>query len=535
MNSSNTTFLNKATKHQCNTCSAPGGHSNCRSTIWQAMKCIGKNIIAACIFLLFYSTASAEKVFDFSATCQRAYQQINSLKLDSGEQLVDQARKENPDNLIPEILDSYIDFYILFFKEDPKDYDRLIGHFGDRLDKIEDGPDASPFYNFCRTTIYMQRACVEIKFGKQWSAGWDFRKAFALVKQNKKDFPSFVLNNVFYGPMLVAAGTIPDGYKWMAGLFGIKGSIKDGINVIQQLIASQDSYAKLFFNEVSFYYCYIMFYIQNDPEKVFRYIDQQKLDLVNNHLLAYMAANLAVNNKKNDLAASIIQKRNISKEYLDIAVWDFELAYTRLHHLQTNEAIYYFQNFNSEFKGKFYVKDALEKLSWCYYLQGNMKAAEATRKLVIEKGNTQSDADKQAYRAAKVGSWPNSLLLKARLLSDGGYSRDALDLLNGKSAVDFEKPEDKLEFAYRVGRIYDDLGRNDEAISMYLLAMRLGEGRTEYFAARSALQIACIYEKQGRKDLAISYFQQCINMKDHDYKDSLDQKAKAGIARCKGT
>ena len=70
---------------------------------------------------------------------------------------------------------------------------------------------------------------------------------------------------------------------------------------------------------------------------------------------------------------------------------------------------------------------------------------------------------------------------------------------------------------------------------MYLLAIRLGEGRTEYFAARSALQIAYIYEKEGKKDLAIRYFQQCINMKDHDYKDSLDQKAKAGIARCKGT
>ena len=499
------------------------------------LKPLLSKIIAVVACLLLYAGASAEKVFDFSLTCQRAYQQINSLKLDSGEQLVNQARKENPDNLIPEILDSYIDFYILFFNEDPKDYDRLMGHFSDRLDKLEEGPDNSPFYNFCRTTLYMQRACVEIKFGRQWSAGWDFRKAFALVKQNKKDFPSFVLNNVFYGPMLVAAGTIPDGYKWMAGLFGIKGSIKDGIAVIEQLVASQDSYARLFFNEVSFYYCYIIFYIQNDPDKVFRYVDQQKLDLVNNHLLAYMAANLAVNNKKNDLAASIIQKRNQSKDYLDISVWDFELAYTRLRRLQTNEAIYYFQQFNSEFKGKFYVKDALEKLSWCYYLQGNMKAAEATRKLVISKGNTQSDADKQADRAAKAGSWPNPLLLKARLLSDGGYSKEALELLNGKSAADFERPEDKLEFAYRVGRIYDDLGRNEEAVGMYLFAIRLGEGRTEYFAARSALQIAYIYEKEGKKDLAIRYFQQCINMKDHDYKDSLDQKAKAGIARCKGT
>lgn len=500
-------------------------------------QCFAKPV--GCLFLLIalfvFTGAKAEKVFDFSITCQRAYQNINCLKLDAGAQLVSQARKENPDNLIPEILDSYIDFYILFFNESQKDYDKLTPHFNERLGRIEEGPDNSPFYNFCRTVIYMQRACVEIKFGRQWSAGWDFRKAFNLVKENRKDYPSFVLNNLFYGPMQVAAGTIPDGYKWMAGLLGIKGSIKEGINIMQQFIASNDPYARLFFNEVSFYYCYILFYIQNDPDKVFRYIDQQKLDVVNNHLLAYMASNLAVNNKKNDLAASIIQNRNQSKEYLPVSVWDFEYAYTKLHHLETNEALAYFQRFVSSFEGKYYVKDALEKISWCYYLQGNMKAAEAARKLVISNGAAQSDADKQSLHTAKTGVWPNALLLKARLLNDGGYSKEALDLLAGKSAAEFEKPEEKLEFAYRVGRIYDDLGRYDEALRMYLLAIKLGEGRTEYFAARAALQIGYIYEKQGRKDNAISYFQKCIDMKNHDYKDSLDQKAKAGIARCKGS
>ena len=93
----------------------------------------------------------------------------------------------------------------------------------------------------------------------------------------------------------------------------------------------------------------------------------------------------------------------------------------------------------------------------------------------------------------------------------------------------------KLEFSYRVGRIYDDVGRDSEAVKMYLLAIQLGQNRTEYYAARAALQIGWIYEHQGRKDLAIKYYQQCMDMEDHDYKDSLDQKAKSGIARCEGS
>lgn len=482
-----------------------------------------------------FSSAKAEKVFDFNGTCQQAYQQISSLKINAGAQLVQQARKENPDNLIPEILDSYIDFYILFLNEDQVEYDKRMLHFDERLEKIEEGPDNSPFYNYCRTVVYMQKACVEIKFGRQWAAGWDFRKAFSLIKENKKAYPSFQLNNMIYGPMQVAAGTIPSGYKWLAGILGIKGSVKEGMLHMQQFLNNNDSMARLFFNEASFYYCYILFYVQNEPEKVFQYISQRKLDLVNNHLLAYMAANLALNQKKTEYAKQVILSRNQSPEYLDIAIWDFEMAYVKMQHLETSEAIQYFQRFFNKFRGKFYVKDAYEKLSWCYYLQGNITAAENVRKQVLQKGSLITDADKQAQKDAKSGAWPNVLLLKVRLLNDGGYNNEALALLHGKSAADFDKPEEKLEFAYRVGRIYDDIGRDEEAVKMYLSAIQLGENRTEYYAARAALQIGWIYERQGKKDTAIKYYIRCMDMEGHDYKDSLDQKAKAGIARCEGS
>jgi tetratricopeptide (TPR) repeat protein len=137
-------------------------------------------------------------------------------------------------------------------------------------------------------------------------------------------------------------------------------------------------------------------------------------------------------------------------------------------------------------------------------------------------------------REAKNNYWPNNLLLKARLLSDGGYQLDALKLLAGKSSNDFSKESDKLEFAYRVARIYDEMGKKEEAIKYYLIAIKIGENRPEYFAARAALQIGQIYENRGEKQLAIQYYERCISMDDHEYKDTLDQRAKSGIARCKG-
>jgi len=499
------------------------------------MKAVFKKTV--CCFLLFFSfcfAAIGNKVYDFNATCQEAYKEIISLRLANGQKLTALARQQNPDNLIPEMLDSYVDFFILFFNEDPAELKARKSHFDAHLDHLANGPSSSPFYNYCRSVVLIQRACVEIKFGERWSAGWDFRKAFSLIKDNRKRFPAFVPNNMVYGPMQVAAGTIPDGYKWLAGLFGIKGSISSGMALMQTVVNSNDVYAKMFFNEASFYYCYIMFYIQNKPEQVFKYISQRNLDLVNNHLLAYMAANLAVNNKMNEYARSIIQNKNDSPAYMQTPVWNFEMGYIQMRHLELEDATKNFEYFISHFNGKFYVKDACEKLSWCYYLQGNMTAANNARQMVLKKGNSETDADKQANKDAKSNKWPNALLLRARVLNDGGYNAQALALLENKTAKDFAKVEEQLEFTYRLARIYDDMENNDAAIKNYLSAISIGVNMTEYYASRAALQIAMIYEKQGNKQLAIEYYKKCLNMDEHDYKDSIDQKAKAGIARCTG-
>jgi tetratricopeptide (TPR) repeat protein len=125
-------------------------------------------------------------------------------------------------------------------------------------------------------------------------------------------------------------------------------------------------------------------------------------------------------------------------------------------------------------------------------------------------------------------------LLRARLLDDGGYFAEALAELRGVSVSEYSDPVDRCEYTYRLGRIYDGLGRNDEAILAYDSAIRAGEQLTAYYSARAALQAGYIFEKRGDKARAIGYFERCLSMRDHDYKNSLDQRAKAGIERCKG-
>ena len=415
-------------------------------------------ILALWMGSLYTNDGAAQKVYDFNNTCQQAYQEITKLKINAGMALIEKARQQNPDNLIPVLLESYADFYTLFLNEDPKEFAAHYSAFADRLALLQEGPKNSPFYLYCQSMVKLQKALVAVKFGKIWDGAWDFRKAYLLAKDNRKQFPDFLPNDFIYGSLQAVVGTIPKGYKWIAGLFGVRGSLTEGMKILRGFVNSNDSWAKTFSNDAAFMYPYLLFYLENKKEEAIAFIRQRKLDLVNNHLFAFMSANLAINNKQSDYAKNIILNRNKSEEYLKTSIWDFELGFTKVYHLETQEAEKYLERFLTTFKGKYYVRDAYQKLSWCYYLQGNMAKAEEARKSILTRGATDADADKQALKDAKSGKWPNILLLKARLLNDGGYAAEAAALLQGKTEDDFGKEEEKLEFAYRVARIYDDLG-----------------------------------------------------------------------------
>ncbi|MFM1840893.1 MAG: hypothetical protein RIR47_942, partial [Bacteroidota bacterium] len=285
-------------------------------------------------------------------------------------------------------------------------------------------------------------------------------------------------------------------------------------------------------NEALLVYPYLIMNFEGNKEKTFDFITKNNYDLKNNQMHAYMATNLYLNHQQSAKALAIVNGLNDSDAYLKLPFWQLEIGYANLNELKLDKAQKAFSEFIATFKGNFYIKDAYERLSWIAYLQGDMKKANAYRASVLKYGNQITDADKQAYQNAKSGQWPNPILLKARLLSDGGYQSQALYSLAGKTSIDFPSESEKTEFAYRLGRIYDLMGQDDQAIKFYNSAIEKGADLTDYFAARAALQIGLIYEQKNVFTKAIQYFNTCIEMKNHAFKNSLDQKAKSGIQRC---
>lgn len=493
-----------------------------------------KSFLLGLFLSITFSVTARQKVYDFNIRCQQAYDAIMQLRLDAGAALLAEEKKAHPDNLIPYFLENYADFFTLFFNEDPALYAQRKALRADRLARMEEGPTNSPYYLYTQAAIRFQWGMIRVKFSERWDAVWDVRKAYLLLKDNQKKFPQFLPNNMLAGSMQTVFGTIPEGYRWISNTLGMKGSIREGMQLVQQVIDSNTEVAKLFREEACYYYCYLKLFIENKPEDVWGFIQKYKLDTKNNYLFALMVANIAMNNQKATLGIKVLTERNDSVQYEEIPYVYYLLGQLKLCR-QDEDANVYLLKFVDRFKGKFYLKEGLQRLSWYYYLHGNMEAANKYRNMILSRGNTETDADKQALKDAKSGKWPHPLLLKARLLSDGGFFQDALKLLQTKKAADFGSMEEKLEYAYRLGRIYDEMGMDDNAITMYEVTVRTGANRPEYFAARASLQMGYIYEKRNDRTKARNCYQACLDMKGHDYKNSLDQRAKAGIQRLDGS
>ena len=484
-------------------------------------------------FLLFTANAvTAQQQYIWNEKSQQIYESITSLRIPEARKFIAIETKSNTNNLVNPMLESYADFYELFLNEDAAEYNKLKPQFEKRIRQFEAGPKNTPFYLYSLGLEYLHKSIAAIRFDETWDAAWDFRKAYYLFKDNRKTYPNFTPNDVYFGVMTSVVGTIPKGYQWIAKILGLNGKINEGNDLVLKYINSKDELSKRCRNEALLIYPYLLMNFEGNQKKAFAFIETTPYDFKKNQLHAYMATNLYLNHQHSSKALNIIQQMDNSTAYLPLPFWNLEMGYAFLNELKLDKAQKALTDFTQHFKGKFYVKDAYDRLSLIAYMQGDLKKADGYRKQVLSSGSQVTDADKQAFQNAKKGGWPHPLLLKARLLSDGGYQTQALTILAGKTSNDFTIDADKTEFAYRLGRIYDLMEQEETAIKYYKSAIEKGAHQPEYFAARAALQIGNIYEKMGQYSKAIEHYNQCIEMKEHAFKNSLDQKAKSGIQRC---
>ncbi|SDM25475.1 hypothetical protein SAMN05421813_108112 [Daejeonella rubra] len=480
------------------------------------------------VFLCFSQVAQAN--FDFNANCINAYQNILSLKLNTARILISAEKRKNPSNSIPYLLDNYVDYFSLMTTENKTDFERFKDRKSERISRIEKDDKGSPYYLFALAEINLQFALSRSRAKEYFTASIEVNRAYSQLQENAKKFPEFLPNQKNLGMINAVLGSIPDGMRKALSAFGIRGDTKTGIRMMESLIEKLpgSSYAH-FYDETVFYYSIIQTDIVPDPANYSKIMknteDMDRESLLRTYIRAY--AGVKMGNTRNSLVE--LNKKPSGPVYPSYPYLDYLSGIAKMQNLDPTAALS-FNTYLKGYKGVNLIKDTYLQLAWLELIRGNAKAYQYYVEEVKQKGYEFSGRDKQAMREVNYGI-PDIGLLKARLLSDGGNYERAMSQLSGKTTNDFKNLMYKIEFNYRMGRIYDLTSKNELALKYYQKAIDLGKNEPYYFASNSALRSGMIYEMNKNKIRAKQFYNVAINMKDHDYENSIENRAKEGLKR----
>jgi tetratricopeptide (TPR) repeat protein len=239
---------------------------------------------------------------------------------------------------------------------------------------------------------------------------------------------------------------------------------------------------------------------------------------------------MALKLNKNSIALKTLMNRPHHFTYEPFHLMSYYLGVSKLYKTDSS-AVLELKSFIHNYKGESYLKSAYEKLSWFYVINGDENQASYYKKKIAYVGKAINNEDKQASRYTQKVN-PHRIILKSRLLYDGGYYNEAYDLLNSFKVRQLTSSNEKAEFCYRKGRVLQKLGLIDRALIMYEACSLYAIQSKEYYGAYACLYLGDYYSKEGSSDLAIKFYTRSMSYsKNQEYVDSIHSRAKAGLKK----
>lgn len=485
------------------------------------------------LFLLSFSAGYAQD-FVWTPGLQSAYTDLQTLKIQSAQQRI--ARESATDG-VRIFLDDYADMLLLVTSDDDQLFAAKSEQESTRLDALKKLSDTSPWQRVLMAEVRLHWAFVKLKFGKEVSASWDVIRAYKLLSENQKRFPDFLPTYKSLGTLHIMIGSVPESYVWVAKLLGMQGNIRQGQQELQR--AQRDAVFGLEAQLIDLMVrAYVLKFTDADSQTLARLVSQNP----DNMLFHFFGATIEQKNGHGERALTYLLNRPVDKSYQPLPVIENILGDIYLQKGEYSKATSHFNQFLHTYRGHNFLKDSYYKLFLCHWLaspQDTRSSDSLTRNLlqkVLSVGRMTVESDKVAQKFAesslkKVPAQSQKVLMRARLASDGGFTDQALTYLRPYTEASFSTTAEKAEYTYRLGRIYQRRESPDSAIPYLTRALALSEPDQLSFGATAALQLGYIYQQKNDRTRARSFFQKALSFKQHEYKNSVDNKAKAGLSQ----
>ncbi len=485
------------------------------------------------LFFILLSTSSLKAEFVFNDNCIKAYQSIISLRLQEGQNILNTEKRANPKNSIPILLENYIDFFKVLTSETNESFEKFKTAKSTRIDLIEDDTQHnSPWYLYSIAELNLQSCINRFKYQEFVTGAYELQKAYKLLEENKKKFPNFLPNQKSFALLYGLVGLVPEQYKWALSTIGLKGNVQEGIEMLEELKQKIPNSSYSYFSaECIYFLSFIQMTVENNPN-IYETVIKNTANIPNTSLLkTYICSIVALRSGKGDEAIELLLNRPKSSAYINFYHLDYLLANAKLCRFD-NDAVNYFEYYLKNYTGNFNIKDSYLKIAWYYLLKGSIDKYNAYTSLCKVRGQAISERDKVAQMLASETHAPEINLLRARLLFDGGYYKKALDAITDKKLENIPLTVDKAEYLCRMGLIQRKLNNEEQAIIFFTACIAKGSELKYQYAASSAFNLGNIYEKRKQYSKAAHYYSLCTKMKNEEYKNGFESKAKAGLRRC---
>lgn len=471
--------------------------------------------------------------FAYSPDMREAYQRAMELKLSESAVLLAMIKENEPDNHLVFYIENYLDFIKVFVDEDKTVFDNLTKTKDKRLEILENNPVESPYYRYTQAEIKMHWAFLHLKFGEYYRAYSHIKSAYHLQQDNLEKYPHFIPSRKSLGILHSMLGTIPSKFKWVVKLLsGMEGDLEKGLEEIEtSLTYYQHIDDPLFETEVLMLYAFVALHIHNESRShVWDLLQNKNIDPKESLLACFVMTSMAMQIGKNDEAIHLLENRPKGYPYYKIPYLDFMYGLAKFRRLDDDASSFLQKYIDANPKAN-HVKEAYQKMAWQQLLAGDENGYLATMQLLQSSGKTIMDSDQSAQNEAQSGLRLNPVLLKARVLFDGGYYQRAATALTDISKSHFDQKHWRLEYTYRLGRIMHEQGHFQKALNYYYQTIQDGRQSSFYYACNAALQSGLIYEALGEKDNAKAAYRDCLSMSPNQYKSGLHGKAKIGLKR----
>ncbi len=447
--------------------------------------------------------------FDFNPRCLQAMQAALDLRLIDAQKLIDEEKASDPGNGYAIYLEHYTESIGLIISENEELYTKLIDSYEERMEKMDELDDGSPDNRWLQAEMLFQVGLAQIKFGNRFNGATKILASYRKTRSLRQEFPGFWQIEKLTGIYNIILDFIPPYMRWASDMFGVSGNSELGLYQLQHYYEKARDIPGL--AEESVIVANLAYKLTWQEEKGLVFLAWQNAEILDNTLVRYLYANTANFANHSGMALEIlsgIQREEIQAEFYNL---DYLTGRCKLNHLEPGANIY-LQYYLDHYPGPDYKKDACNRLSFYYLIFGDLQKYQEYRAMIGQVGQELRDPDQDAVLESRADHIQHTGLLKARLLCDGGYFEEAMECMNAIDPGQLGELAYKLEYHYRLGRIYQLGGRPEMAITELTRAFDDGKSAPYTFATRAALNLGKIYEEKKEYATASRWYKSCIEV-----------------------